>query len=949
MTGKKLGKVRLAHAVREHAFSLGRLSLAVAMSTLPAGAVLAQGAGEGVLEEVIVTSAATRLQSGFESPKPVTTVSREQLDARGLVNVADFLNEIPSFIGTTTPATTTLSSSLNGANLLDLRGLGPNRTLVLVDRRRFTPTNDTGVVNINVIPQSLIRNVEVVTGGASAQWGSDAVAGVVNLQLDREFEGARVDARYGEAGEGDAETEFVSFAFGVASDDGRSHLVIGGDMENHDGVVNQSDRDWGRERWGIVGNPLDTGPDDGIPARLITRDVVLGLGTAGGYLPLALGNHPAVAQTRFGPAGEWLPYDIGAFPIPNAFAALPFQVGGDGTPFGDPASLSAPYDRKSFMAIASHDLTASVTLFAEASWGKTSSRNETVHPWSFIGGGPDIIAADNPFIPDPLQQVMMENAIPVLVMARTNLDHGAITSDTTNETTRFLAGLKGDFADAWRWELSAATGTTDSQALQFDNVIKANRNFAIDAVRDPASGDIVCRANLGGANGAPGCVPLNLFGNGAPSQAALDYIHGTASLQWEVRQKVFAASMSGELLDLPAGPVALAFGAEYREESSSTTPDKTAVEGGYFITNVVPLEGEYDVSEVFMEAGLPVLAGVNGMNLDVNAAIRYTDYSTSGGENTWQLGATFSPYQDLTFRGTVSRDIRAPNIGELFQTSRLFFQNLVDPFSGGVSRLIQVPVGGNTELAPEESDTVTFGAVYQPGWLEGLSLSADWYQIEIDDAISSLPAQTVVDTCFATGALCELVTLQNGELFRVQENLVNVAQRNVEGVDLEAVYEVPELMGGTLTLRWLASYVEEQSFSPDGITVLDDAGVVGPDAAGDNPTPEWRWNLSGDYRIGQLGVTAQLRYVGGGDYLADQTIEDINDNDVDDVYYVNLAARYDIPWGDSSNLQLYGGVNNAFDQDPPVAPVDFINNLGTNNQLYDVVGRYFFAGVRLTF
>jgi outer membrane receptor protein involved in Fe transport len=949
MNGESLRAALLARFVREQTRTVAVTATAMTGLLLLAGSAVAQSQGSQPLEEIVVTSAASRLQSGFESPKPVTTVGEAQLDARGLVNVADFLNELPSFLATNTPATTTLSSELNGANFLDLRGLGPNRTLVLVDRRRFTPTNQTGVVNINVIPQPLIRNVEVVTGGASAQWGSDAVAGVVNLQLDRQFEGLRVDASYGGAGEGDAETEYASFAFGVASNDDRAHLVMGGETEDYEGVLDQTDRDWGQKRWGVVGNPADTGPNDGIPARIITRNVVLGLGTDGGYLPLAIGNHPAVAQTHFGPDGEVLPYDIGDFPIPNAFAALPFQAGGDGNPFGDRASLSAPYERESFMVMGDYALTDRVWLFAEANYGKSSSTNETVFPWNFIGGGPDVIAADNPFIPEPLQQTMADNGVPVLIMGRTNRDHGAITSRSSNETTRFMLGLEGDFKDTWTWQASAAFGETDATATQFDNVIKENRNQAVDAVRDPATGEIVCRANLGDANGAPGCIPLNLFGDGAPSQEALDYIHGTTFYSWEVEQDVFAASMSGELLQLPAGPLAVAFGAEYREESADVDSDEISRNNGYFITNVSPLKGEYDVTEAFVEVGVPVFMTDAGMSLDVNAATRITDYSTSGSENTWQFGGVFRPYWDLTFRGTVSRDIRAPNVGELFATSRLFFQNLTDPFSDGTSRLVQVPEGGNPGLSPEESDTVTFGIVYQPAWIEGLSLSADWYQIEIDEAIGSLPAQTIVDTCFETGELCELVTLQDGQLFQVRENLVNIAQRNVEGVDLEVGYTQPEFMGGVINIRWLASYVEEQSFSPDGITVLDDAGVVGPDAAGGNPTPKWRWNLSGDYQRGAVGFMAQLRYVGGGDFLANQTAEDINDNSVDDVYYVNLTARYDIPFGSDGNVQLYAGVNNVFDEDPPVAPLDFVNNIGTNSILYDVIGRYIFGGVRVGF
>jgi outer membrane receptor protein involved in Fe transport len=821
--------------------------------------------------------------------------------------------------------------------------MGANRTLVLVDRRRHVPVSPAGGVNINVVPQALIQRVEVVSGGVSAKWGSDAVAGVVNMVTDRAFEGVRVETRYGQSSEGDGEDLFGSFAYGMKSGDGRGHISFGAEYQNNDGITKQAYRDWGLERWGIVTNVADTGPGDGIPARIITRDVVLGLGADGGYLPEWAGNHPAVTNIRFGSNGELLPYDIGQIPAPDAFEVLPFQVGGDGVSFGDDTGLFAPYERKNVMIVGDRELTDGLNVFFDVSYGESESVNPILQPLNTIFlGGPTTLRADNPFIPPDLQQLMTANAIPEVYIARSNDDFGFQTSDSTTKTTRFVLGLQGQ-AGSLNWETYVMRGDSDFISLNLNRVIVDNYLFAADAVRDPGSGEIVCRANLNGANGAPGCQPLNLFGEGAPSQSALDYIHATQVNRWNVDQTVIAAVANAKVFDLPAGPLSIAFGGEYREDSAETHPDKFFDGGGDF-------SGEIDVTEVFLEAGVPLFSGSNGFSLNLNGAVRYTDYSTSGDVTTWNAGLTFSPFTDLSIRGSRSRDIRAPNVNELFSVQSEFFGNVQDPFINGTS-VVRFRVGGNPELVPEEADTTSFGIVYQPSWLSGFGVSVDWYSIELEDAISSLFPQIIIDNCFNLGVGCDALGFDpvTGAIFSVDATNTNVAKRTVEGIDAEAAYARGGIGGGKMDVRLLASYVSEQSASPDGITVFDDAGVVSTSAQGGNPTPEWRWNLTVDYSRNNFGAFAQVRYVDGGIYRADYTIEDINDNTVDHAYYVNFGVRYNIEIGDESNLQVFAGLNNAFDEVPPICPEDFLHNLRTNESFYDVIGRYWFTGLRATF
>jgi len=894
---------------------------------------------EEVLDEIRVTSSATRLTSGFESPKPTTTIDAGQIDARGLANIADNINELPGFAGTTRPQANTIAGSNTAQNALNFRNLGTRRALILIDKRRSV-SGFFGGVDINTVPQMLVQQIEVVTGGASAQWGSDAISGVVNIQQDRSLEGGRINLRYGQTSENDAEDESASFAYGFSFSDGRGHLSIGGDFQDNSGIGGQADRDWSARSWGLVSNPADTGPDDGIPDRIVTDNVLLAVGTAGGYLPAAFGNDPAVAEIYFGPGGEILPYDSG---VPAEFF---WQIGGSGGSAGSTASLMAPLERKSVTGLFDYEITDNLNFFLDLSYAESDANNEIVAPWNLIFWGPDVILADNPFIPTDLQTTMTDNGVGFLVMSRLNEDFGFITDNTTSETNRIATGLQGELGN-WSWEAYYSHSEAKTQWVLNNNPIGELYVQSVDAVMDPLSGEIVCRANASGANGAPGCVPVNLFGDGAASQAALDYFIGTSNTHLNVKQDVLAAWMQGEIFDLPAGPIAVAFGLEYREEKGSVDYDEIGQQFGYFFGGGTNISGDFDVTEAFVEAGVPVFESAGGVSLDINAAVRYADYSSSGGVTPWQFGATLDITDGFRLRGTFSNDIRAPSIAELFRVESVFFSNILNPDTG--ERLLtRIVGGGNPNLDPEEAETVTAGFVWQPAALEGFAVSVDYYKTEITDAIGGLGAQTIVDNCFEFGIACENVTIVDGSITEVSSRIFNIAERTAEGVDFESTYSMDDVGGGDLVFRLLLTQFLEASASVDSVTVVDEVGVVGSDASLGG-APEWRANLSADYVTGAFGLTAQAVYVDGGELLKDLTPEDINDNTVSSQTLFNLGFRYNIGFERGQNLQLYAGIDNVFDQDPPIAPSDFILNWSSNPFVYNLIGRSYYGGVRFDF
>jgi iron complex outermembrane receptor protein len=919
------------------------------------------------LQEVVVTGTHIAMRVGFDSPTPVSTVTAEDFEHRGANNIASLLNEMPSFQASTTPASTGLQSATNGENILNLRGLGSYRTLNLVNGRRSVATSADGAsLDINSLPAIAIDRVEVVTGGASAAYGSDAVAGVVNIIYKTDLTGVQTSFQAGESGHQDDRDYRAGIAVGdkFAGDNG--HFLLAAEFNNNTGIGSQADRSWGAQQWARVPNPAYTGPGSGQPAQIIVSNATVTIANAGGVI-LAPG---AVAGQQFGPGGTLQPFQPG---IPEGGID---QIGGSGGDLSRYVTLSVPYERRNLLSSFSYKLSDDTKFTYEASYGRTHSENPSVPSFDF---GDIVVHSDNPYIPAALQTQLAANAIPAFVMGRINTDMPLIIADTTTNTFRNVADLSGKLFKGWTWDVYYEYGETDYTNLQLNNRITANFQQATDAVINPANGQTVCRSSLTVANG---CVPINLFGTGSPSAAAIAYITGTESFTRQITQQVASASAQGDLFQLPAGPVAAAIGGEFRREESKSQADSIGANSGFLLVNLQPIQGSLDVKEAFAEVEVPLLAHVPfAESLGLNGAIRHTDYSTSGTVNTWKGGLTWAPVGGLRFRGTVSRDIRAPNISELFSPVGLEFQAPNDPcnaanqaanptvasncraqgipanFNAGNGSLIPVMVGGNPNLKPEQALTRTIGVVVSPEAIP-LKMSVDWFDIDITNAIAALSFQTALDTCYDTPNLASSScgTIQrgaDGRLVGLNAENLNIAATRTDGVDWEIDYRVPlssllPSSSATLGLRMVGTYTASfvQETNGQGTSRYQLVGAYDPTIAG---LPKWRWNTTADYVQGPVDLFAQVRFISSGTADTSFSAEDRQGLGVPSVAYLDLGATYVIKTQEHGSVSIYAGMNNALDKSPPIIPNTGPLAFATNPILYDVVGRFIYVGVRTKF
>jgi outer membrane receptor protein involved in Fe transport len=474
-------------------------------------------------------------------------------------------------------------------------------------------------------------------------------------------------------------------------------------------------------------------------------------------------------------------------------------------------------------------------------------------------------------------------------------------------------------------------------------------------------------------------VPLNLFGFGSPSAAALAWVTGTTVQDQIVKQDVAEVSIGGSPFSSWAGPVSVAAGGGYRRESSAQTVDDTATLlrhftgdyrgwptalegqlGGWERTNPQPLAGHYDVKEAFAEVGIPLLVDSPlGESLELNGAIRYTDYSTSGEVTTWKTGLVYRPIADIQLRATLSRDIRAANINEMFTGPTQGQANLTDPaYPVGDPNNRPVVIArsfGNPVLKPERADTTAVGVILRPRFLPGFTASIDYYDIDIRDAINTLGSQTIIDQCFqGATALCSLLHRDStGVLVSVDTPYLNIARRATDGIDLETAYQI-QLGSGMLNVRGLATYIHKLTTENPGAAVIDAAGQTG----GGGGVPHWMANLSADWKTsGGFGLFVQERYIGPGalDKTLPATTLDPAANHVASVFYTDLtlSRQFGTPNEHHLNAQAFFTISNLFNRAPPMAPAAYFvfgaSNGGTNASLFDIVGRQYTAGIRLRF
>lgn len=903
-------------------------------------------------EGAIIVTGSRIARAGFSAPTPVTVLGMDRLQNSAASSVGDAIQQLPSVLPTASATTAGVTIGAGGYRTINLRGLGAPRSLVLVDGRRFIGSTSEGTVDTNLIPGVLVERVEVVTGGASAAYGSDAVAGVVNFILNKKLDGVRLNLQSGISQDGDDRDLLFSAAFGTGFAGGRGHVVLGGEWADNNGVGNcyrepMPNRVFCQEEWQVLSNT--TPGVNGYPAYYITDNVHTGLLAQGGVI-----NGGPLRGNQFNAAGELVPFTYGIL------QGL-FMGGGSGefeNPFRTAGVIKVPVERLATFAHADFEFTDSLSGFAEASFGRVN----VITSGSQIRDTALVIQRSNPFLTPATVARMTALNLQTISIGRAGDDLGFATGDTTVETWRAVTGLEGRLGDKLKWDAYYQYGRTDFSQAVSNNRIGANFTRAIDAVLDPVTGNIVCRAMLHAdpavRAAAAGCVPLNVIGANRFTPEAKAYSFGTAQQNTKLEQDVFAANLSGDLAELWAGPVSFALGAEHRRDSISGTTDPISQKLGFYVSNGTAFRAPaVKVTEGYLEGLVPLLRDAPlARHLEINGAVRYTDYSTSGGVTTWKIGTVYEPIREIRFRATRSRDIRAPNVNELFSPLTSTFSSILDRRTG-VNTLTPILRGGNPGLRPEVADTWTAGVVLQPdfGFLDGLRVSVDYYDIKIRDAIGVIGAQTIATRCFEGATeFCNYLVLDpvTDVIQQATDRFLNVNRLTTRGLDLELDYAINTQGAGRWSFRGLATRVFEL-VTTDSAGAVDRAGQTGVPVSAVPGIPDWTLDGSLTWDVHPVSVTFQGRYISEGKY--DVTLigpdqpgysmsarNSINDNTVDSYFIANLSMRFNI--GKDERFQVFGVVNNLFNRVPPLAP----GSQGYSNAvLFDQVLRTFRAGVRI--
>ena len=891
-------------------------------------------------EEIVVTGSRVPVAPGAALPTPTTVLDQSLTRSLGIANVGDALFLLPSLLNSASPTQTVALSPENiGSRIANLRGLGASSTLVLVDGRRFVPSTAGGTVDLTLIPSAIIARSDVVTGGASAAYGSDAVAGVINLITDTKLKGLRGQVQFGIAQEGDNDTVNASLAGGTEFSEGRGRLIAAAEYERNGGQGDYYSRDWSANETCQLANFSDPTR----PANLTVPGCRTGFLTANG---LIVGG-PLNDQQFSADGRSLIPF------VPGDFRGF-FMSGGTGE--GENAFFRGPqmvgtFERYSLYGHMEFELSEAVRPYLDLSYGSITGRNVGAQGrFSIFTGGGLILQADNPFLPASVRAAIGPNDSIDLGKALNDLGNSRGRSETS--TFRVVGGVEGDLSDTWSWNAYYQHGETDYLQQQFNTIITARLRQAIDAVAGPG-GTVVCR------DPSNGCQPFNPLGFGNFTPAAAAFVTGTSQQDRTLTQDVFAADVRGSLFALPGGPLGIALGAEHRKDSLTATADPLSLAGAFYTFNGANVAGSIEVTEGFAEVNAPILADVPfAETLTLNGAVRFTDYSTSGNVTTWKVGGVWEPFSLVRLRATRSRDIRAPNVSELFTPLVNGQTSVTDPVNNQ-QVLVPITFGGNPMLQPESADTTTVGLVLNPA--SNLFFSVDYYDIKVADVITTTGATNILLQCQRGSAPdCARVTRDAaGAITLISDTFANLNQLHTRGVDFELNYR-HELPGGVISFKGLATYVDRLAtrfVATD--TEVDLAGQTGSPNFGAGPgVPHFQATSFLTYASkGGTTITVQNRFIGKGRYDVlqigpDEAGYDISlpnssdDNSVESRFYTNLSISQRVPAFGGGAFEVYLVVNNLFNTDPPIAPGA---SSATNGILFDQVGRAFAAGARFNF
>jgi iron complex outermembrane recepter protein len=948
------------------------------------GAALAQQ--QQMMEEVVITGSRLRRDRDFVEVSPVATVDMEQIQGLGNLTLEATLNRMPQLTPDTNGQTNQYGGPAMSANL---RGLGPERTLVLVDGRRYIPAENTGITDLATIPDMLVERIEIVTGGASAVYGSDAIAGAINFRLRDDFQGAEVRYQRGETSRNDGDTERLDILLGAGTEDGRGNVAV---------VASYA------ERGQIMGD-----------SRAFSRQPLIANGVTGVYEPFGAGNIPggviALQPAQFGLInGVDLSNANGACPGP--IQGVRFDAGSQPVPFCRPTDgfnyaadnfLLRPMERWQISTIGKYRISDNVEAYGQVFYTKYEQAfqmaPEAVNPTSFGQRAGTVVipnAANNPLFNQTLRDFWAQNAafwdadgdgtFVVNGVGRRFEEFGPRNFAFNIDSFMLTGGFRGDFdigENNWAWDTFYQFARNDTTQTNIGLLSRSGITLGLDVVQN-ANGTVSCRTQI------RGCVPVNIFGTDALTPAMSNYLQTESITRNQFDREVAGASIAGDLFELPAGKVSSAFGVEYRKEAIVVEPNEAQLTNDIASQAIAPtiVDGEYDIFEAFAEVRVPILNdqfGVQGLAFE--GAVRYADYSTVGTVYTWSGMGDLDVNEQLKIRGGYSRAIRAPNLNELLRPVSSGFRPVTDPCvavnnpsaavkqlciqqgvpANVIDTLVEAPnsgfqqiSGGNINLGEETADTLTLGFVLTPSMIQGLSLSLDYYRIELEDAIAQVDGQQLLNDCFRglniNSVSCQSVVRLPGQgtLLEVFAPLLNLASREVEGVDLTIAYSfenLPSWMalpnhGATLDVQSFSSWqLLNESQVLASLPALDCAGrYSGTCSSGPvRPNPGFRSLLRFNYQSGPMRLSPELSYIGELKLARDSAPNERGTQDA--VVYVNLNGGWDI----TDKIGVFFGVNNLLDKQAPVWAFQAAGDLNVNVNLYDTQGRSYFLGVKATF
>ncbi len=938
--------------------------------------------GSATADETIVVTGSRIRRPDLESASPVAVVDAQQIQSQGIVNTQDLLQKLPQVgIPGLSRTNSNFLTSGNGVATINLRNLGDSRTLVLVNGRRFVPgVAGTSIVDVNNIPADFVERIEVVTGGASAIYGSDAIAGVVNYVLKTDMQGITARAQYGLTSRGDNPNYTASITGGTKfGSDGQGSIILNGTYSKDLGLLSNK--------------------------RAISAQDC----SAAGCGPQSYSSYPAQGRFQFTNANG-ASSNAGGY-ASNLFTFNPDNSVVTGFPTGYGFNrnavrrISTPIERYLAAGAAQYKFSDAVTAFLEGTYAKTKSSSQiealALDSGLDVGAG---YAIDNPYIPASIRQQIIarnsdgiaSNDVTSIAFRRRQNEVFSRSNTNSRDTFRIAGGFRGDISPKWQYEVSGVYGQLKDNTRSQDIDITKYAN-ALDAVTD-ATGTIVCRDP---AARAAGCAPINLFGYNTASAAASTYVQSDVPRSVAIKNTQFVAnaSLSGSLLTLPYGDVKVAFGGEYRREKSSENWDALTNAGLNSGNQTPDTVGQFNVKEAFGEIDIPLLKDLPFVNsLSLQGAARYSDYSTIGTVFSWNAGGEYSPVRGLRFRGNYAVANRAPNIGELFSSASETFPSVQDPCDGVTAASTgtyanacrQIPAiaaavrnggtfqytladiqsingfdGGNRNLTEEKAKTITLGAVIAPDQIRGFSLTVDYFNIKLDNAIGIVPRATSIQQCLLTSQpqFCNNVIRYDntGYIRTVNAQNINISDTKTSGIDVNLRYgrALGLITDDRLDLSVLYTHTISYKSQSDpaapvnsGVGNLEFGGVFRD-----------KVNATASYSAGPFSVNWTATYLSPMvDTVRDEFAEYADSiglspeiaahNEIKARIYHDVQLRARVG-EESKQMEMFFGVTNLFDRKPPKLEDSVfygtITGTTTAADIYDPIGRRFYVGAQLRF